>query len=170
MTPHTNKYGRNIANKELLEKRKQEKKEKMVKQKASEIKTAVILAIVAISIQVIGFVLNFIPATVKFTILPGILGVLVGGMAIGLVHSDKKKKMFVYVIFTANILIGVYSGYQFVESQQPKDLTKKELNEYDKFHSTFQQKLKEQALKDSLERVNAIQADTSIQVDTSTIK
>ncbi len=171
MAPHVNKYGSSsTARKELLEKRKQQNKEKLLRQKEAALKASVILAIAAISIQSIAFIFAIIPATISYTIIPGILGLLIGGMAIGLVHSDKKKKMFVYIIFTANIFIGVFSGYKFIESQRPKDITEEELQKFNTLNTSFQKKVKEQALKDSLEKVNAIQTDTAIQVDTATIK
>jgi len=127
MVPHTNKYGSTNSRKDLIEKRKQQNREKRASQKASELKAAVLLAIVAISIQAVALILTFVPSAIDFIILPGLLGLLVGGMAIGLVHSDKKKKTFVTIIFSINIIIGVYSGYIFIKSQQPKEITQEEL-------------------------------------------
>ena len=170
MIPHANKYGSNKSSRQdIIEKRKQQKREQMVKQKDAELKAAVLLAIIAISIQSVAFVLALIPATVSYTILPGILGLLVGGMAIGLVHSDKKKKAFVYIIFTANILIGIYSGYKFIESthpsQEPVIVTKKDSLNIKTLNSSFQEKMKEKEIQDSLENAKALQEN-----DTSTVE
>lgn len=169
MVPHANKYGSASSRKDLVEKRKQQNREKRASQKAAELKAAVLLAIVAISIQSVALVLALIHNTVSYTILPGILGLLVGGMAMGLVHSDKKKKTFVYIIFTANILIGIFSGYKFIESthpqQEPVIVTKKDSLNIKTLNSTFQEKVRELEIKDSLENAKVPQEN-----DTSTVE
>ncbi len=157
MIPHANKYGAGNSRKDLIEKRKQQKREQMVKQKEAELKAAILLAIVAISIQSVAFIFTFMPSIVDYTILPGLLGLLIGGMAIGLVHSDKKKKTFVTIIFTINVIIGVYSGYVFIKSQQPQEVTEEELQQYNTFNSKFQE-----IIKDSLQAEKASQNDTAV--------
>jgi len=167
MSPHANKYGgANNKRKKILEKRRKQRAEKRRKQRAAEIKVAFILAIIAIAVQSIAFILALIPSIISYTIIPGILGLLIGGIAVGLIHTDKRKKLFVYVVFLANILIGIFSGYQFIESQKPAELTKEEIKKYKTLNQNFQEKIREQTLVDSLKNKNTQQANSTINNDT----
>jgi len=115
--------------------------EKLKKQKETEIKASIILVIISIFIQGITFIFYYNETLYDYVILPAIFGLLISGMAIGLIHSNKTKKLFVGIIFSLNLLIAGFISYQFFMIEKEKQ----------------EEQIKESQMLDSLLEENIIQ-------------
>ena len=104
------KYG---SRPRISEEHKKRIQEKIQKQKETEIKAAIWLAVFSIFIQIATVVFYFNKTLFPYVMLPAIFGLLVSGMAIGLIHSDKVKKFFVALIFFVNLAIVLFISYVF---------------------------------------------------------
>ncbi len=114
------KYG---SRPRLSEEQRKRIQEKIQKQKETEMKAAMLLAVLSVLIQAVTVVFYFNKTLYPYVMLPAIFGLLISGMAIGLIHTDKVKKFFVSVIFAVNLAIVGFISYQFfmIEKEQQEE-------------------------------------------------
>jgi len=121
MSPSShNKYGSRSG---ISDQRRKQIQEKIKKQKEAEIKAAIMLAIISVFIQGVTIVFYFNKTLFPYVLLPAIFGLLISGMAIGLIHTDKAKKFIVSLIFMINLAIAGYISYVFfmIEKEQQEE-------------------------------------------------
>ena len=118
--PSRRKYG---SRPRLSEEHRKKIQEKIKKQKETEMKAAMFLAVLSVFIQAVTVVFYFNKDLYPYVMLPAIFGLLISGMAIGLIHTDKVKKFFVGVVFTVNLAIVGFISYQFfmIEKEQQEE-------------------------------------------------
>ena len=132
---HHRKYG---SRPRISEEHKKRIQEKIQKQKETEIKAAMWLAIFSVFIQVATVIFYFNKTLFPYVMLPAIFGLLVSGMAIGLIHTDKVKKIFVALIFFANLAIVLFISYVFFMMEKEEQ----------------EEQIKESQMQDSLSTMN----------------
>ncbi len=117
------KYG---SRPRISEEQKKRIQEKIKRQKEAEIKAAMWLALLSIFIQIATAFFYFNKTLFPYVMLPAIFGLLVSGMAIGLIHTDKLKKFIVALIFFVNLAIVLFISYVFfmMEKEEQEDQIK----------------------------------------------
>ncbi len=126
---NSRKYG---SRQKMSEEKKRYIQEKIKKQKEAEIKAAIILTIMSLFIQVATIIFYFNKTLYPYTLLPAILGLLLSGMALGLIHTDKVKKFFVTLIFIINLSITVFVAYVFFmqeKEEQEEEIKKSQMSD-----------------------------------------